>query len=130
MSKLAPRVAMLLLLLGLLLGAGCVSRVPRLAAGPFEANDPRLFSMAVAVARAHGYNPTLVDGAAGTFEVEARNDRTGETRFVVRCLRDGWIAVTPTGPRFTESEEGFSARRRLGEEYVRLVDWLDDEVER
>lgn len=110
--------------------AGCGGApVPVLGAGPFEDADAALLDDALTAARTAGYRPTAIEREHGRFEVVARSDGRGATRFVVQCFADGWISIVARGPRVREEADGrFSMPSAVRTEYTALAEEIDRTV--
>lgn len=124
MLRCTPPVAWVALALWL---AGCGPvHLAHLGAGPFTPGRAELFDRALAVSSEHGYHPSSIDRTDGTFVVSAR--RGAGASFTVRCLRDGWISVEPSGRGVEEEANVLLLPRRLRDEYLRYVAFLQDEI--
>jgi hypothetical protein len=104
------------------LASGCHARsTPLLGIGPLRRDDPTLYDDALAVARESGHAPVEADSVHGRFSVRATSDPTRRTVFIVQCSRDGFITVTPEGPRVARQGDAFMMTRALGQEWRDLV---------
>ncbi len=118
-----PRCLPALLFVSSLL-AGCGGGpvlVPRLGLGPFRPGDSGIYDQAVSAAAAAGHFPTQTDPARGRFVLLATSDPMREIRFVVQCYADGWITVSPDGPRIEAVGSSFRVPREVRAEYAQLV---------
>lgn len=122
MASLRP----LFLAAALAVAPACVSTVPILGAGPGRPGDPWLFDDAVRGANAAGYHDVASDPEHGRFEVVARADRTGATRFVVQCFSDGWISIVVTGPRVHREGDHLVLHPRVRAEYTAFAEELGE----
>ena len=103
------------------LGCSATARVPTLGIGPYAAAPPAIFHDAVRGAGLVGYQPSDLDEVHGRFQLLARADRTGHTRFAVQCTSDGWIVVRPEGGGVGHTPDGYVLRNAVAAEYARLV---------
>jgi hypothetical protein len=121
--------AVLLAAVGLALaGCGGVASAP-LAAGPGRPGDPRVLDDAIRGAQLAGYPALRIDAQHGRFEVVARADRSGLTRFTVQCWREGWVTVVPTEGAITHRGHEVIVSPRVRDEQRRLAAELSRVIE-
>jgi hypothetical protein len=92
-----------------------------LAAGPGTAGDPHLLDDAIRGAHMAGYQAMRIDAERGRFEVVARSDRSGLTRFTIQCFREGWVTIVPSDGPVTRVEGAIRVPARLRDEHGRLA---------
>lgn len=109
-------------------GCGGSRRVAALGIGPFETGDGLSFDRVLAAVQSAGYLPRELDPVRGRFEVVARNDLRGTTRFAVQCTSDGWIVVLPEGELVAREGARWVLPPRLAAEYEDLITALESEV--
>lgn len=93
---------------------------------PTQQPSPEVFDRLVSAVRREGYEIRLVQRNRGRFAAFARYaDEHGRYTMAVECYADGYISITPSGPRVEPQGEQWILPSSLRAEVVELATLLD-----
>ncbi len=118
------------LLVALALGCAHARTVPALSLGPLPSPGAASFDAITSEVSARGYPPLDADPVHGTFRVLALSSPRGVPyTFTFQFSREGYVVVTPAGPRARPSGDGaWELPAAVGLEYMQLVSALAERV--